>query len=53
MVLRLTTAQLGKYAKDKPVIGIRSDFGNAGDTSYGRVNAMIEESCVAVAKDLF
>ena len=40
------------YAKGKPVIGIRTDFRNAGDTSYGRVNAMIEGSCVAIAKDL-
>ena len=39
------------YAKGKPVIGIRTDFRNAGDTEYGRVNAMIEGSCVAIVKN--
>lgn len=36
------------YAKGKPVVGIRTDFRNAGDTLHGRVNAMIEGSCIAV-----
>ena len=39
------------YAKGKPVIGIRTDFRNGGDTTHGRVNAMIEGSCVAIVKD--
>lgn len=39
------------YAKGKPVIGIRTDFRNAGDTTHGRVNAMIEGSCVSIAND--
>ena len=39
------------YAKGKPVIGIRTDFRNAGDTAHGRVNAMIEGSCLGIAKD--
>ena len=38
------------YAKSKPVVGIRTDFRNAGDTTHGRVNAMIEGSCVGIAK---
>lgn len=36
------------YAKrpvGSPIIGIRTDFRNAGDTHYSRVNAMIEASC--------
>ena len=28
-----------------PIIGIRTDFRNAGDTHYSKVNAMIEGSC--------
>ena len=39
------------YAKGKPVVGVRTDFRNAGDTTHGRVNAMIEGSCVGIAKD--
>ena len=39
------------YAKGKPVVGIRTDFRNAGDTTHGRVNAMIEGSCIGIAKD--
>ncbi len=39
------------YAKGKPVVGIRTDFRNGGDTSHGRVNAMIAGSCVGIAKD--
>ena len=39
------------YAKGKPVVGIRTDFRNGGDTEYGRVNAMIEGSCVGIARD--
>ena len=37
------------YAKGKPVVGIRTDFRNAGDTENGSVNAMIEGSCVGIA----
>ncbi len=39
------------YAKEKPVVGIRTDFRNGGDTKHGSVNAMIEGSCVGIAKD--
>ncbi|MBQ9406516.1 MAG: nucleoside 2-deoxyribosyltransferase [Desulfovibrio sp.] len=39
------------YAKGKPVIGIRTDIRNAGDTVHGKVNAMIEGSCFAVVDD--
>ena len=39
------------YAKGKPFVGIRTDFRNAGDTTHGRVNAMIEGSCVGIVKD--
>lgn len=40
------------YAKGKPVVGIRTDFRNAGDTTHGRVNAMIEGSCVAIVDNV-
>ena len=33
------------HAKGKPVIGLRTDFRNGGDTPSSRVNAMIEGSC--------
>ena len=36
------------YAKRRagsPIIAIRTDFRNAGDTRYSKVNAMIEASC--------
>ena len=39
------------FAKGKSVVGIRTDFRNAGDTAHGKVNAMIEGSCVGIAKD--
>ena len=39
------------YAKGVPVIGIRTDFRNGGDTAHGRVNAMIEGSCVSIEAD--
>ena len=39
------------YARNKPVVGIRTDFRNAGDTDHGCVNAMIEGSCVGIARD--
>lgn len=39
------------YAKGKPVVGIRTDFRKGGDTKHGSVNAMIEGSCVGIAKD--
>ena len=39
------------FAKGKPVVGIRTDFRNAGDTDHGKVNAMIEGSCVGIARD--
>ena len=47
-----TAREIGyAFAKGKPVIGIRTDFRNAGDTEYGRVNATIEGSCVGIARD--
>lgn len=39
------------FAKDIPVIGIRTDFRRSGDTPHSRVNAMIEGSCVAIVSD--
>ena len=36
------------YAKGIPVIGIRTDFRNAGDTGHSAVNAMIEGSIVRI-----
>ncbi len=33
------------YAKGIPVVGIRTDFRNAGDTEHSLVNCMIECSC--------
>ena len=38
------------YAKGIPVIGIRTDFRNAGDTSHSSVNAMIEGSVVRIVR---
>jgi len=38
------------YAKDIPVIGIRTDFRNAGDTIHSAVNAMIEGSCLCILR---
>jgi len=37
-------------ARDIPVVGIRTDFRQAGDTSFSMVNAMIQGSVKAVAK---
>ncbi|MBQ7607226.1 MAG: nucleoside 2-deoxyribosyltransferase [Desulfovibrionaceae bacterium] len=39
------------YAKGKPIVGLRTDFRNAGDTDHGQVNAMIEGSCVGIARN--
>ncbi len=38
------------YAKGIPVIGIRTDFRNGGDTGSGSVNAMIEGSVLRIAR---
>ena len=40
------------YARGKPVVGIRTDFRNGGDTAHGSVNAMIEGSCRGIARDV-
>lgn len=40
------------YASGKPVIGIRTDFRRAGETGDSLVNAMIECSCSAIARNL-
>ena len=39
------------YARNKPVVGIRTDFRNAGDTDHGCVNSMIEGNCIGIARD--
>lgn len=39
------------HAKGKPVVGIRTDFRNDGDTKHSRINAMIEGSCVGIDND--
>lgn len=38
------------YAKGLPIIGIRTDFRQAGDTKHSAVNAMIEGSCLAICQ---
>jgi len=38
------------FAKGIPVIGIRTDFRNGGDTRHSSVNAMIEGSCQSILK---
>lgn len=38
------------YAKGIPVIGIRTDFRNAGDTGHSSVNAMIEGSVLRIVR---
>lgn len=44
-----TAWELGcAYALNIPVLGIRTDFRNGGDTLASRVNAMIEGSCLAI-----
>ena len=40
------------HARGRPVVGIRTDFRNAGDTTHGRVNAMTEGSCAGIANDV-
>uniref|UniRef100_I2Q060 Nucleoside 2-deoxyribosyltransferase n=1 Tax=Desulfovibrio sp. U5L TaxID=596152 RepID=I2Q060_9BACT len=36
------------YARDLPIIGLRTDFRQAGDTAHSVANAMIECSCQAI-----
>lgn len=36
------------FARAIPVIGIRTDFRQGGDTGHSRVNAMIEGSCACI-----
>ena len=38
------------FARNIPVIGIRTDCRQAGETAYSRVNAMIEGSCIAIVR---
>ena len=38
------------YARDIPVIGIRTNFRNAGDTGHSSVNAMIEGSVAGIVQ---
>ncbi|NPV63771.1 MAG: nucleoside 2-deoxyribosyltransferase [Methanotrichaceae archaeon] len=40
------------YARGGPILGIRTDFRKAGERSDSRVNAMIEQSCSSIARDL-
>lgn len=40
------------YAQNKPIIGIRTDFRQGGDTSHSVVNAMIEGSCELIVKTI-
>ena len=40
------------HARGKVVVGIRTDFRQAGDTRYSVVNAMIEGSCKAIVRDV-
>ncbi len=40
------------YAHEIPVIGIRTDFRQGGDTAHSSVNAMIEGSVVGIAHDI-
>ena len=40
------------FSQGKKVLGIRTDFRNAGETSLSRANAMVEQSCIAIASDL-
>jgi len=39
------------YAKNIPVIGIRTDFRHCGDTDTGKVNAMIQGSVRCIAQN--
>jgi len=36
------------YARNIPIIGLRTDFRQAGDTTHSVVNAMIECACVHI-----
>lgn len=38
------------YAKGIPIIGVRTDFRNGGDTGFGSVNAMIEGSVECIVR---
>ena len=40
------------YAKGIPVIGIRTDLRQAGETGHSTVNAMIEGSCHIIVRDM-
>jgi len=40
------------FSKDKPVIGLRTDFRRAGESDQSKVNLMVEHSCRHVATSL-
>lgn len=40
------------FARRGKIIGIRTDFRQAGETSSSRVNAMIECACIDIAQNL-
>jgi nucleoside 2-deoxyribosyltransferase len=39
-------------ARGVPVVGLRTDFRNAGDTAHSLVNCMIECSCREIVRDV-
>lgn len=39
------------FAKKIPVVGIRTDFRQAGETSYSTVNAMIQTACKIICRN--
>ncbi len=41
-----------QYARGGRVLGIRTDFRNAGEASQSRANAMIEFSCICIVDSL-
>lgn len=41
-----------QYARGGRVIGIRTDFRNAGEAPWSRANAMVEFSCVCIVTSL-
>lgn len=38
------------YARDRKILGIRTDFRKAGESENSRVNLMVESSCFALAE---
>ena len=40
------------YSRRYTIFGLRTDFRNAGDTKNSMMNAMIEESCYGIYRDI-